>query len=420
MVVGDDINKYSDDANKHDDIGCSSKLNMTFGDTLYLHPNDTGGSPIVTIKVTVKAAFAVVSGEESHRNATFVVATKPTATAFVARTFDNKKRFNSNNNSGSNTNSNNKGPNPNLKCTNCNKIGHTVNRCFELVGYSAYYVKKNFNANTKPVSSNNVSTSASLMFILIILGWIVDSGKNQHMPVSAKFLINVVDISNIGLIMGHPNVTRALITKIGDLKINNDITLYDVLVVPEYIVSLLYVHKLARYEPSNTTLLNAEWLKINSIILSWIFTTIAKPLQSRLADEDLQPAKEVSRSLMSDEDIVSISLEGLPTKYDNVYGIIVHQASFPDLKTVCSMLTTEEMRLNSRAQDTFVGSTSSSPMVLLANSCANTRRSTPSMEKKLKPCFNFNKGSCRLGAYCKFLHNGVHGSSLSGTKTSLM
>nr|GEW57678.1 ribonuclease H-like domain-containing protein [Tanacetum cinerariifolium] len=66
------------------------------------------------------------------------------------------------------------------------------------------------------------------------------------MTVSAKFLINVVDISNLGLTIGHPNGTQALITKIDDLKINNDITVYDVLVVPEYTVSLLSVYKIAR------------------------------------------------------------------------------------------------------------------------------------------------------------------------------
>ncbi|GJV24499.1 ribonuclease H-like domain-containing protein [Tanacetum coccineum] len=49
-------------------------------------------------------------------------------------------------------------------------------------------------------------------------------------------LVNVIDISNLGLTVGHPNGTLALITKIGDLKINNDNTLYDVLVVPEYTI----------------------------------------------------------------------------------------------------------------------------------------------------------------------------------------
>ncbi|GKC85879.1 hypothetical protein Tco_1141596, partial [Tanacetum coccineum] len=96
----------------------------------------------------VKVAFAVVSDEESHRNATSVGATKPTASAFTTKTFDYKRRFNNNNknfNKGSSSNSNN------LKCTNCNKTSHIVDRFSELVGYPAGYVKRNFNANTKPV-----------------------------------------------------------------------------------------------------------------------------------------------------------------------------------------------------------------------------------------------------------------------------
>ncbi|GJY63258.1 putative transcription factor interactor and regulator CCHC(Zn) family protein [Tanacetum coccineum] len=53
MAVGDDINKSGDDVNKSGDGGgSSSKFNLSFSDTLYLHPNDTGGSPIVTIKLT--------------------------------------------------------------------------------------------------------------------------------------------------------------------------------------------------------------------------------------------------------------------------------------------------------------------------------------------------------------------------------
>ncbi|GJZ71604.1 ribonuclease H-like domain-containing protein [Tanacetum coccineum] len=66
------------------------------------------------------------------------------------------------------------------------------------------------------------------------------------MNTSKNFLTNVVDVSNMGLTVGHPNGTQVLITKIRDLKINNEVTLYDVLVVPEYTVSLLCVHKLSR------------------------------------------------------------------------------------------------------------------------------------------------------------------------------
>ncbi|GJU46605.1 ribonuclease H-like domain-containing protein [Tanacetum coccineum] len=227
----------------------------------------------------VKSAFAIISGEESHRNVTSVGATKPVAITFVAKIFDNKRRPNDKSNLnkgyGSNSNSDNRGPNPNSKCTNCNKIGHTVDRCFELLGHPASYVKRNFNSSTMPVSSNNASTdghfncvgsnnvttnishvslsnkqfsrlmnllndngvsSANAIMARVVLKNIKgtlfnDNAKaNQHMTVSVKVLVNVVDIPNLGLSFGHPNGTQALITKIGDLKIYNDITLYDVLV----------------------------------------------------------------------------------------------------------------------------------------------------------------------------------------------
>nr|GEW09194.1 ribonuclease H-like domain-containing protein [Tanacetum cinerariifolium] len=97
------------------------------------------------------------------------------------------------------------------------------------------------------LNENGVSTANANMVVgNINLGWIVNSGANHHMTVSAKKLINVVDISNLGLTVGHPNGTQALITKIGDLKITNDITLYDVLVVLEYTFSLHSIHKLSR------------------------------------------------------------------------------------------------------------------------------------------------------------------------------
>ncbi|GJY78127.1 ribonuclease H-like domain-containing protein [Tanacetum coccineum] len=254
MAITDDVNKLGDNANKHDDIGTSSELTMSFGDTLYLHPNDTSGSSIVTINLTstenykiddknlafanqwdmcnsvvvtwilnslshdlfadesylairsnilnreplplVKAAFAVVSGEESHRNATSVGATKPTATAFVAKTFDNKRRFNNNNNrgSGSNTNFNNRGPNPNLKCTNFYKIGHTVDKCFELVGYPAGYMRKNFNANTRHVSSNDAFVSVDVHSNNVSSNNATTS--NSHVSLSNEQLARLMSLLN--------------------------------------------------------------------------------------------------------------------------------------------------------------------------------------------------------------------------------
>ncbi|GJZ51329.1 ribonuclease H-like domain-containing protein [Tanacetum coccineum] len=97
-------------------------------------------------------------------------------------------------------------------------------------------------------------------------------------------------------------------------------------------------------------------------------------------------------SPISNGDVVNIALDGLPDKYHYVSDIIIHRDPFPDLKTVCSMLTTVEMRLKSRAQATYVDSTSSSPMVLLANSGTNTRCSTPTEKDPTPGNWNMDTG----------------------------
>ncbi|GJX03398.1 retrovirus-related pol polyprotein from transposon TNT 1-94 [Tanacetum coccineum] len=198
----------------------------------------------------VKVAFAIFSGEESHRNITFVGATKPTATAFAAKSFD-KKSFNSNNynkGSSSNLNSINRGPNLNLKCINFNKIGHTVDRCFKLVGYPAGYVKRNFNPTSRSVSSNNTYANVHSN------GVTSNNATTNNSPISFSNeqltrLMNLLNDNGVSTasanMVGHLNGTQALITKIGDLKINNDTIMYDVLVVLECTISLLFVHKLS-------------------------------------------------------------------------------------------------------------------------------------------------------------------------------
>ncbi|GKC80466.1 ribonuclease H-like domain-containing protein [Tanacetum coccineum] len=47
-------------------------------------------------------------------------------------------------------------------------------------------------------------------------------------------MFDIVDVSELKLTVGHPNGTLAQITHVGNLKLNNDVVLFDVLVVPEY------------------------------------------------------------------------------------------------------------------------------------------------------------------------------------------
>ncbi|GKC00289.1 hybrid signal transduction histidine kinase M [Tanacetum coccineum] len=107
-------------------------------------------------------------------------------------------------------------------------------------------------------------------------------------------------------------------------------------------------------------------------------------------------------SPVTSDDVVMFALEGLPEKYDHVCGIITHRDPFSNLKTTRSMFTTKEMRLKSKSQALHVDSSSSSPMIIVAES-GNTRRPSTPQVKSWRPCFNFAKGSCRFGSGCKFV-----------------
>ncbi|GKD85966.1 ribonuclease H-like domain-containing protein, partial [Tanacetum coccineum] len=264
----------------------------------------------------VNDAYNVVSREESHRGvpeSSGGTESKQNATSFVAKTFNNnKKQFNNNSNNftkGSSSNVN-RGPNPNLNCKHCGKIGHTIDRCFEIVGFPQGFKrnlnsnsntgKQSFNANSdvnmsdKPSSSslssgftskqiqkllnliNDKSTgsihanmagrasffngnvwfninfsryffsNSSLSMTTITLGWIIDSRAKQHLTGSTSRMINVVDISDLKITVGHPNGTLAVISHVRNLKLANNVMLYDVLSVLGYCVSLLSVNKLIR------------------------------------------------------------------------------------------------------------------------------------------------------------------------------
>ncbi|GKD41159.1 hypothetical protein Tco_1261366, partial [Tanacetum coccineum] len=116
----------------------------------------------------VKDAYVIVSREESHKGipeSSSVIETKLNATSFAAKSSNNFKRSNNNGNNNTsytrsnNTRNGNRGPNPNLSCKNCGMIGHTIERCYELIGYPPGFkkvnnlikqtgFKQNFNANS--------------------------------------------------------------------------------------------------------------------------------------------------------------------------------------------------------------------------------------------------------------------------------
>nr|GEX70512.1 hybrid signal transduction histidine kinase M [Tanacetum cinerariifolium] len=135
---------------------------------------------------------------------------------------------------------------------------------------------------------------------------------------------------------------------------------------------------------------DAEWTKIDFIIRSWIFSTLAPSLRKRLVDLNPTTAKDA---------------------WTYIAGI------FQDNKRPRAMALKAELRnlklkdlSNDGVQNPLVDATSASPMVLLAKSNTSARRG-PSLEKVNNPCWSFAKGSCQFGDACKYLHNGVHGKS---------
>ena len=73
--------------------------------------------------------------------------------------------------------------------------------------------------------------------------WIVDNGASNHM-VSSSTILNSHTIIPFDRPIKLPNDTSLLISYIGEVKVHDDITLYNVLWIPNFICNLLSVSKL--------------------------------------------------------------------------------------------------------------------------------------------------------------------------------
>lgn len=224
---------------------------------------------------SVKISFSICSREESHKlsSSSTSPSEKHAPIGFFANTSDSGKKKNNKNT---------------LVCKNCGIKGHTIERCYKLIGYPKDNKGKNdFQSSNKQFSSNMTQadlkescdlfhfSSDQISKLLSLIGdkqkvegvvanmagvftknvfqnifrnlkWVIDSGANHHMTSTDWNLKNVVDISDLKLKVDHPNGSSASIVKIGDLPLSNSVTLFDVLVVPDFNVNLLSVHKVVK------------------------------------------------------------------------------------------------------------------------------------------------------------------------------
>ncbi|GJV52471.1 ribonuclease H-like domain-containing protein [Tanacetum coccineum] len=230
-----------------------SKLDIS--DTLHLHPNDTTALTVVSIKLKgtenyqvlpdVRKCLATISSEESHRVAAGSIVGSSKGIRLLLLCLM-------------------QGGGLGLVCENYGFNGHTIDRCFKIIGYPVDFGKRKYNQSFKwkNISNNNyVGTSSSSGFkrkkchsnsslqqdnkmeknVQANM-----AGANQHMTYTDKELDNVIDISHLRIKVGHPNGTEAYISKIGNLMLSNGLTMYDVMVIPEYCVTLISVYKLVK------------------------------------------------------------------------------------------------------------------------------------------------------------------------------
>ncbi|GJV39998.1 ribonuclease H-like domain-containing protein [Tanacetum coccineum] len=174
----------------------------------------------------VKDAYTTVPIEELHRGipeSSSTTELKMSVISFAAKFANNSRsNYNNNNNStrGSNNNNMNRGPNPNLVCKNYGMVGHTIERCYEIIGYpprfkkvsntikQSGFNKQNFNANVD-VKNNDKQTFPS----------VPSTGANHDLTVSTVGMFDVIDATSLKIIVGHPNGTLATMSHVGNLKL---------------------------------------------------------------------------------------------------------------------------------------------------------------------------------------------------------
>nr|GEX25915.1 ribonuclease H-like domain-containing protein [Tanacetum cinerariifolium] len=119
------------------------------------------------------------------------------------------------------------------------------------------------------------------------------------------------------------------------------------------------------------------------------------------------------RSGVSEDDVVTYAINGLCHKYGSLAQIIAHKDPFPDLATMRSLVSIEELRLRSKSPIQPTNMIASAPQVLLATSniprgCnnRNTRdRDNRKLNTSTEVCRNFGRGFCRWGDSCRFVHD---------------
>ncbi|PWA92304.1 hybrid signal transduction histidine kinase M [Artemisia annua] len=214
-----------------------------------------------------------------------------------------------------------------------------------------------------------------------------------------------------------------------------------------------------------------EWLKVDTLLKSWIFLTCSEVIVGRLVKANPKTALDAWTFLenrfldnkrtktvalrgelrlltmgdmsvdayfakiesiatlladlgspMHDDDLVTYALHGLSDRFAHVAGIIAHRDPFPNLDTVRSMVTTEDLRLKHKTTPSNDPTHSSAPTVLLAATA--TRDSKPrDIRASSSPnvCRHFARtGLCKWGTGCRFVHGNASQNNANITQRDIL
>ncbi|PWA58931.1 hypothetical protein CTI12_AA395260 [Artemisia annua] len=217
----------------------------------------------------------------------------------------------------------------------------------------------------------------------------------------------------------------------------------------------------AHIEGSSTSSTDPEWSKQDDLVKVWILGTLEESLQDQVVatpgnakalwdhikdlfhdnkdaraitlDSELRSIKLGNLTInayctkiramadrlanlgekVSDKNLVMYALNGLDARYKGIARLIRHSQPLPTFENARNMLLLEESNLEEPAdQGSNYDSSSSSPTVLMATK-TDTKGTHPKTQSLPQLCNHFNKGSCKFGDRCKFIHDHRNRSGLA-------
>ncbi|GJS29456.1 hybrid signal transduction histidine kinase M [Tanacetum coccineum] len=212
---------------------------------------------------------------------------------------------------------------------------------------------------------------------------------------------------------------------------------------------------------TDTASTNPEWCQLDDLIKMWILGSLCDSLQEQLVttpgnakapwdrlkelfhdnkdarainlDNELQSIKIEKMTVneyctkirsmadrlinlscvVSDKNMVIYTINGLDSRFATLVEIIRNHETFPSFENVSTMLLLKESSCNNdSSSSTDFSSSSSSPMVLLASNQSNNKGNPNKPSNLPQRCNHFNKGTCKFGDRCKYIHDHQNWSGL--------